>query len=174
MANTVTITSTFGRKKSMGNYNMAEALVVVQQTFDGDVSPEEVDRIASEQFIHAKSRVLIELGLEFGQDAETMLIAEVFTPTVEVVAAAPRRELSAPPQRTGGYGGGYGGGRQSAPDKDDLWRDLMENPNGWEEVNSDNPKAPTFRSLTVLQPGTKFKIGLWSKDAPSWFVNPLN
>lgn len=170
MAESITITSTFGRKKSMGNYNMAEASIVVSQTFAGDVSPEEIERVAAEQFIHTKSRVFLELGLEFSQDEETMLIAEVFTPTVEVVAAPARRELPAPPQRTGGYGGGRPAPRQ---DKDSLWRDLMDNPDGWERVQSDNPKAPDFRSRTILQPGTQFKVGLWLKDAPDWFQNQL-
>ena len=71
------------------------------------------------------------------------------------------------------YGGGGGGG---GGEKDDLWRDLINNPDGWwdnrerKSAPGGNPRYPDFKSKDENQ------TPLWidSRDTPSWAVEALN
>ena len=53
---------TFGRKKQVAPYEMAEASVTLIQTFAGDTDPESVATVMQDAFVAAKSEVQCHLG----------------------------------------------------------------------------------------------------------------
>jgi hypothetical protein len=80
---------------------------------------------------------------------------------------APARRAAAPtrpaPARSSG----------NDEDPDGYWGDLMDNPGDWSMPEKRSERSPDFQHLTRKKPGTNYKVGLWSTNAPSWFVNPF-
>ena len=179
----IRIEATFGRKKQVAPYEMAEASLTISQVFRSDVSVEEVERVARAQFITLKSEVLQQLGLEFEQDEDTMIIQEVFRGAevvelrrapapAEAVAMHPASQAAAPAPVAAAVPTGTDG-IVPANEKEELFLDIMRNPADWSRVTSDNPKAPNFRHKTKTQPNSTYKISLWERDAPRWFRAPI-
>lgn len=192
----ITVTTTWGSKRQVAPYEMDEATVVITETFSGDADPEDVQRCIDSQFITAKASVLGQLRKPFEQDEATGMIFEVF-PGAEVVESKPTAKLKAvapPPVEDDEEDGGdeqeeeaskpapKPAAKRPAPrkpkldatDRDSLFFDLMENPDDWTLVESDNPKAPDFRHATLKDPkNSRFTVSLWLRDAPDGFENPF-
>ena len=190
-----TMDVTFGRKKQVAPYEMAEASVTLSQKFTGDTDPQDIATTMQDMFVAAKSEVLLQLGLPFEQDEDTLRIMEVFGPETTVVANAaravpvavqpttpvPSGTVTALPSRDEGTGQdnwpqgavvGTGIDAKSPRDRDFL--DEMQDPSNWwnNRNNKKNPSSPDFSHKTRTKPGSDFKVGLWLKDAPDWFVPP--
>lgn len=186
MADEILVTVNYGRKKQVAPYEMAEASVIIEERFRGDADPLDIERAIRTQFIAAKSQVFLELGLPFEQDDETGIIHEIF-PTAVVVAAAAqpavqaRRVVSSAPASERAEHGeeapepAYRPASNITPsnEREALFLELMEHPERWVQVQSDNAKAPDFRHKTKTKPNSEYKVSLWERDAPRWFVNPF-
>jgi len=186
MADEILVTVNYGRKKQVAPYEMAEASVIIEERFRGDADPLDIERAIRSQFIAAKSQVFLELGLPFEQDEATGIIHEVF-PTAVVVAAAaqpavqarravPRdsvHEDAAPYEDAPDPAYRPAGNISPKNEREELFLELMNYPERWVQVQSDNAKAPDFRHKTRTKPNSEYKVSLWERDAPRWFVNPF-
>jgi len=85
---TVKVYVQFGRKKQVAPYEMAEMSCAIEQTFSGDVDPDDLLATMKDLALSVKSQTLLELGLPFEQDDATGLIMEIF-PGAEVVESHP-------------------------------------------------------------------------------------
>jgi hypothetical protein len=64
--------------------------------------------------------------------------------------------------------------RATEDDPDGHWQDLMENPGQWwdNQDNKPNPKGPDFTHKSKKE--GNYKLGLWLRNAPSWFKDPYS
>ena len=176
-------------------YESARALVSVEETFPGTMNPDDVANIVANQFLHAKSAVLNQLGIAFAQD-ELGILRESFG-DVAVVASHPAAAGTAsvgrpplrpvpspaappaPPQRpapTAPPARPAAAQRQAKPEDDGYWAEVMDRPDRWRDQRSDKasgaakPGAPDFVSLDHKD--GRFSKGLWMNSVPDWFADP--
>lgn len=93
------------RKVSDGNYGGTEASIFLQRDYDRNATPGEVEAVAKEAFLLAKTLVLDELGIQY--TVENGVVAELTTTTAPVVTKTegktypakksyPKKEAKAP------------------------------------------------------------------------------
>lgn len=169
-------------KRQVKEYETNDASVFLTMEWKGMVSPDELQGQLHDLFMQAKATVFDELGVEYQSDEEG-IIREVFKDSRTVsrkAATAPEgrpagrassgRATTAPRSTQARSGGrGASGGRTAAatktPSTVDLWLDLKENPQNWQDVSETktNEKAPDFLSL-VYKNDRGFPAGLWLND----------
>jgi hypothetical protein len=146
-----TVRARFRRVMQVKAYETAEAEVMVEETFPGTMSAEDIISTTNRAFATAKSQCLSQLGLGFSQDEETGAIMETFTHSA--VVAAPAASAAAP---------------EAPPDADsgtwDKYEDIHLNPKAWFDNRDDkrNPKGPDF-SHSSRKEG-EYRVGLWLND----------
>lgn len=183
-------------------YESARALVSVEETFPGTMNPDDVANIVANQFLHAKSAVLNQLGIAFAQD-ELGILRESFgdvavvashpaaagsvsvarPPLRTVPAAAPVAPVTplpqrpapvapAPPVRPPAAATG-----QHKPEDDGYWAELMDNPGRWRDQRpakaSGAAKPGAPDFVSMDHKEGRFFKGLWLNSVPDWFADPF-
>lgn len=159
-------TVSYARKVGRENYGSEEFNIFVPVQVEDSAKPEDIAAAVNGAAAFAKTIVYEQLGLVHGVDEATGRVVEL--------EQAPETRTAPPKGNTRGGGGGRkgGGGKgtrsTNSASKDDLFRELMENPSHFEDLRATKKgNQPDFRH-------TESERGLWLDSAPEWFVNPFD
>jgi len=177
----IVIRTSFRRVIQRQQYEPAEMMVAIEETYPGTLSAEEIQKQVEQLAAHCKSRVFTELGLDFSQDEETGVIMESF-PDTNVVQMRQPEGLRAgeeafetpPPAAAPAAPAPAATSEWQFP-----WNLVASEPKEWwdNSTGKQNPKAPDFRHSTMNQEGSQYKVAVWLSDMPAGFpieqIQPL-
>ena len=180
----IVIRTSFRRVIQRQQYEPAEMMVAIEETYPGTLSAEEIQKQVEQLAAHCKSRVFTELGLDFSQDEETGVIMESFPDTNVVQMRQPEglrageEAFETPPPAAGNT---LARSVESLAPNDWQfpWNLVASEPKEWwdNSVGKANPKAPDFRHSTMNQEGSQYKVAVWLSDMPAGFpieqIQPL-
>lgn len=170
----ITIRSRFRRVLQVAPYQTAEAEISVEETFPGELSPDQIVDVAQNQFAIAKAQVFAQLGLKADFDEATGMIMEAMPDTIAVTTPPTAVPVAAatPPASTPGAA-------PTANPKEAYWQDLAGNPANWKDLRPAKasgqlkPTSPDFKSTTIKDPkNDRFYVGLWLTDCPEGLAIP--